>query len=334
LSILKHAVKSIFNAAGLEVRKRPAKESALNPIEMPDNVREILGAIETSIDGTTIRGEILRKLRALGLGDFGRFLFSIPDLDFPKLSNLLPRMASKEIQTNWTGAYGLTLLAQTEDFVRSVSYNFFRLTGRTIESARILDFGCGYGRITRLMYYFADEDQIYAVDPWDKSIEICHSDGLTENFLLSDFLPTTLPVGNVRFDLIFAFSVFTHLSERATLACLKTLTDYIKPGGVIVITIRPVEYWAHNRHAASLGLIKEQESIHSSQGFSFLPHEPSSSLPHNLASAPVDRDIDYGDTSMTVAWIENSFPMLRVVGQDRSTTDQLQIYLFIQMRSS
>jgi len=307
--------------ADLDVKNELTEESVFKSVKMLDYANKELIAIESSIDLTTKRSEIFNKLRVLSLSDFGLFLLSIPNPDFPKLSNLLPRMATDEVQMNWTGCSGLSLLTQTLDFVRSVSYNFTKLTGRTLQNTNILDFGCGYGRITRLMYYFTNEDQIYAMDPGDESLETCRSDGLTKNFLLSEYLPTTLPVTNTKFDLIFAFSVFTHLSNRATLACLNTLADYIKPGGVIVITIRPVEYWDIDPNATKLGLSEQQKSIHNSQGFSFLPQD---------WSPIVDEDITFGDTSMTFEWLKNSFPNLHIVGQDRSLSDPYQIYVFIQ----
>jgi hypothetical protein len=63
-------------------------------------------------------------------------------------------MASDEVQQHWTGGSGLSLLRQTYNFVRSTAYNFARLTRRDLTNAMILDYGCGYGRILRMMSYF------------------------------------------------------------------------------------------------------------------------------------------------------------------------------------
>src|SRR5258708_35849186 len=113
---------------------------------------------------------------------------------------------------------------------------------------------------------------------------------------LSEDIPTSLPFDG-KFDLIFAFSVFTHLSERATHASLSSLIKAICDRGVIVITIRPIEYW-------NLPLAFDEQrrngaaAKHVRDGFSFLPHN----LP------PIDGDVTYGDTSMTLKYLESTFP--------------------------
>ena len=286
---------------------------------MIEAVQKKLRAIEADDRINTLQSA-LRALRELGIDDFGYVLMSMPNPQLPRLSRLLPRMASDEVQRNWTGNCGEALLRQTCAFVRSVAYNFSRLAGRTLEGASILDYGCGYGRIARLMYYFSDPSNVVGLDPWDRSISICREDGLGTNFLQSSYLPTSLPVGNVRFDLIYAFSVFTHLSERATRLSLSVLAKYLKPHGLLVITIRPVEYWRHDVSAKKAGVVDRQIALHAESGFSFLPHE----------RPAVDGDITYGDTSFTTEWLEANFPEFALKGVDRSLEDPFQYYLFLR----
>lgn len=266
--------------------------------------------------------DALQELRALGLTNFGQLMLQMPHSQFPLLSSLLPRMANVKVQQAWTGNSGMTLLAQSLDFVRSAAGNFAEITGTCLDGKRILDFGCGYGRLARLMYYITDENNFYGVDPWDKSLEICRDDGLVKNFYLSDFLPTRLPFDNgIRFDLIYAFSVFTHLSERATFACLNTIKDYLAVNGVILITIRPFEYWDFDKDTRATPTGDRLKATHLSKGFAFLPHADRSA---------VDGDITYGDTSMTLEWLQDNFPNLKIVSLDRSLSDPMQIYIFLQ----
>jgi SAM-dependent methyltransferase len=314
MSLVRRIIKKRLDKSGYELRHIAKRET------LPDYALREIWAIEESTNSSTTRSDVFRELRKLGLGDFGLLMLSMPNPAFPKLSSLLPRMAAKEVQLSWTGDHGVALLILTTDFVRSLAYNFTRATGRSLENARILDFGCGYGRITRLMYYFSNEDQVYAVDPWDKSIETCRADGLMKNFSISDYLPSTLPVPSTDFDLIFAFSVFTHLSEKATISCLNTLAGYIAPNGLIAITIRPVEYWDVDPNAIRAGVTAQQKEKHRQQGFSFLPHD----------RAPIDGNITYGDSSISLEWLRNSFPNLRIVGLDRSLADPNQIYVFLR----
>ena len=289
-----------------------------------DIVNEELYKIENSLRYSTSRDELFEQLRyCLGLDDFGMLLWSMPNMAYPKMSKILPKMATNEVQLSWTGSLGIDLLTKTTAFVRSVAHNFCKFSGTTLDNKSILDFGCGYGRIARLMYYFTNSENFFGVDPWDRSIEICRSDGLERNFLLSDYLPVDLPTGSRKFSLIYAFSVFTHLSERATVRSIETLLQHLESSGLLVITIRPVEYWNIDQNARQLGVVDQQISLHKQNGFSFLPHP----------RPAVDGDITYGDTSMSLNWIKATFPKAKIVGVDRSLSDPFQVYVFLRRLS-
>ena len=290
--------------------------------EMSNYVRQALATIERSITDKTTRIELYKQLRELALSDFGHLLLTMPNPEFPRLSRLLPSMADEQVQRNWTGSSGVTLLIQTLDFVRSLTYNFAKFTGSNLEGKKVLDFGCGYGRIARIMYYFTDEEDFFGVDPWDKSIELCLASGLKTNYHISEYLPRQLPVKEVLFDLVYAFSVFTHLSQKAATISLNTISDYLKPEGMIAITIRPIEYWNIDKYAVNDNSVDYQKKIHEESGFSFKPHHRD----------PVEGDITYGDTSMSLDWIKQNFPNLEVAGMDRSLNDPYQIYVFLKKK--
>jgi hypothetical protein len=159
---------------------------------------------------------------------------------------------------------------------------------------------------------------VSGLDPWDRSIELCHQAGFGNNFRQSDYLPKSLPLGDARFDLIYAFSVFTHLSERAARQALDTLRCYVKDDGLMIITVRPIEYWrvAHLDDSRITALMAE----HHSRGFAFHPHN----------RERIDGDITYGDSSMRPEWIAAEFPKWRLSGLDRSLDDPYQIYVLLQ----
>ena len=308
---LRSVVKRIPGCAPLYRALKPPAQPAAEKYVFLQILDEQIRKIENQIDATTTRDELFEKLRYLGLGNFGLLMLSMPNADYPKISALLPRMASVEAQMAWTGSSGMPLLQQTLDFVNSIANHYTRYTGQPLQNQTILDFGCGYGRIARAMYYFTNSDNFFAVDPWDRSIEMCRHDGLIKNFLLSDWLPSSLPTGSRKFSLIYSFSVFTHLSERATRAALNTLLRHLEPNGLLAITIRPVEHWQGR---------PDKTLLHHTQGFAFEPHE----------REPIDGDITYGDSSMTLDWISSQFPHAEIVGIDRSQSDPHQIYVFLR----
>jgi SAM-dependent methyltransferase len=286
-------------------------------------VESTLQAIEAD-PAINSREAALIALRRLGLEDFAHVLMAMPAPQFPRLSALLPRMASEDLQQRWTGATGITLLRQTSAFVRSLAYNYTKLGGGTLEGRLILDFGCGYGRIARWMYYFSQPARVFGVDPWERAIAVCRQDGLGPQFIQSSYLPATLPVDDIRFDLIYAFSVFTHLSERAMRAALATLAEYLNENGLLAITIRPVEYWQNEKLAQSQGLVDHQLAMHKEKGFSFLPHD------HDKERPRIDGEMTYGDSSFTLDWFSQAFPYFAIKGVDRSLDDPFQYYLFLQ----
>lgn len=287
------------------------------------HMQAIVSRAEQAASGGDLDG-VLAILRELSLDDFGVVLLQMPLAELPALSGLLPKMADEQVQRNWTGDAGYPLLRQTLTFVRSASVRYQQLTGRSLQDASILDFGCGYGRIMRLMAFFSSPRDIWGVDPWDQSISICRQDRMFGNLAISDYLPRTLPVGTRKFDLIYAFSIFTHLSERTTRLALATLGDYLSEDGLLVVTIRPREYWQHVGDMQPVGPEKnrwlDQLRHHDETGFAFVPHD----------RAPIEGEVTYGDTSFTLDWLAAAAPGLRIKGYDHSIDDPLQIIVYLQ----
>lgn len=210
----------------------------------------------------------LRHLRRISLADFGELMLGMPNPDFPALSRVLPSMASVEVQQNWTGGSGMSLLQDSTTFIRILQSHFEALCRRPLRGAQVLDYGCGYGRLMRLMYYFCNPATLFGVDPALESIEVCTKDGILGHLALSGYLPTSLPVEGVKFDLIYSYSVFTHLSLKATSLALNTLRQYMRNDGMLVITIRPIEYWEWH-HSLPPGVPDQMREAHQSKKFAF-----------------------------------------------------------------
>lgn len=175
----------------------------------------------------------------------------------------------------------------------------------------------------RLMLKYVPPEQLYGVDPWDKSIEICQGDGVLGQLAVSDYLPETLPFAPVRFDFIYAFSVFTHLSHRATLQALDALRARLQPDGVLLVTVRPVDYWDHHVFPEAERHQREDlKDLHIREGFAFRPHN----------RKPVDGDITYGDTSMTLDFIEQNWTDWRIADQFTNDIDRFQTLVFLRPR--
>jgi 2-polyprenyl-3-methyl-5-hydroxy-6-metoxy-1,4-benzoquinol methylase len=185
--------------------------------------------------------ELPSLLRDIPLDIFGNLLLDVPS-KFPHIRKFFPSMVSNDVQDHWTGCHGIMLLTQAVSFIKTVVSGYSNLTTKDLDSANVLDFGCGWGRLVRLLYKFVSFENIYAVDPFEESIQLCKQHGMKGNIELSESVPKTLPF-QCQFDLIHACSVFTHLSEKTARIVLDTLRKIHFRHWVLVLTIRPKEYW-------------------------------------------------------------------------------------------
>lgn len=136
--------------------------------------------------------EALAILRELPLAHFGWLLWNTPSDDLPNLGRLLPHMAAIEDQNLWTGTNGFPLLKQSVSFIHVVGREYHRLTGRSLSDQRMLDYGSGWGRFLRMMARYTAPNNIWGVDPWDRSIDVCKRDNVWGRYNQSEYLPETL----------------------------------------------------------------------------------------------------------------------------------------------
>jgi SAM-dependent methyltransferase len=252
-------------------------------------------------------------------------MLGIPD-EFDAVRSMLPEMPPEQIQKNWNGSSGYDLLLQSCAFMRTLECGINRFTGRSLDGSKILDFGCGWGRLLRLLYKFTPPENIYGCDPWAQSLEICDESGITANLALSDYLPTELPFPNAKFDFIYSYSVFTHLSEKAALAAVTACRKHIADDGCLVITVRPRSYWdVHPDSQNSLVDKAEMIASHDRNGFAFTPHAVGT-------PATVDGEITYGDTSITLNYMAQNWKDWDVIGTDHFLQDQYQMLVFLRPR--
>lgn len=259
---------------------------------------------------------VLDTLRGLAMEEFGELLLSMRNPDYPNLSSRLPAMASDQIQKTWTGAIGLTLLRQTASFVRQLECNYAAVHGQGLRGRTILDFGCGYGRIMRLMYYFTDPDRLWGVDAWDESLATCEEAGMLGNFRLSERIPSSLPVEGTTFDLAYALSIFTHLSPKSADACLNAVRGSMKPGGLFVATVRPIEYWPFHDNNRGTSVAQEMVEQHRSEGFAYVAHGGA-------------KGETYGDASISLDYFAQR-PEWKLLGHDWSRIDPYQVSVLLQ----
>jgi SAM-dependent methyltransferase len=134
----------------------------------------------------------------------------------------------------------------------------------------------------------------------------------------SDFVPERLPFDET-FDLAFSFSVFTHLSEQASLACLRALHAGLRPGGTLILTVRPPEYVELNEAMHSL----RDEAEPAGAVHLFVPHAADPSHPQYGGG-----EMHYGEAVVTLPYVRERWaPLFELREVDAMAADPYQLVL-------
>jgi ubiquinone/menaquinone biosynthesis C-methylase UbiE len=170
----------------------------------------------------------------------------------PELNNFVSDMPAEEIQLKFTGASGKVTLTPAFEF-----YKLVRSFARKCSSdsgGNILDFGCGWGRITRFFVRDVREGHLFGIDPLPEMIEICDATVRHASFSVIDPLPPALRFTSGMFDIIYAYSVFSHLNEWYACSWFREFDRLLKRKGLLVVTTRSrsfIEHTAQLRKSAA-----------------------------------------------------------------------------------
>jgi len=314
---LKSTILNSVLSAGRPKKPQLALAPDWNPISIlkEQQFAEILAIAERDIAHAS-PAEVPKLFASLPLDVFALLLLDPPD-SYPNLRAFLPRMPSAELQENWVGASGIRLLGRSVAFVRSVIAAYDRFADKPLVDSKVLDYGCGWGRLMRLFYKDVPTTQLYGVDAWPDILATARELGMRGNLAAIDEYPERLPF-EARFELIFAFSVFTHLSQKAQRRALKVLADAITDDGLLVLTILAREFWLVSGHRDAEKLINEHDRV----GFAFCPQNRKAT----------DGDIPFGDTSLSIRYTKSDWTQWSLLDIDYNLADPMQVILFLRKR--
>ena len=211
-------------------------------------------------------------------------------------------------------------MTQAVEFAEHLERGFIQFIGRPLSGGQILDYGCGWGRHLRLMLRFSPPEKLFGCDAWDQSVDLCKQHNVPATVAQCEYLPVKLPfTSSPKFDLIYAYSVFTHLSELACKAVLGAFKGSIGSSGLVALTVRPEGYWDQHDQAQNAVDAEVMKRNHRQRGFAFQPHK----------RAPIDGDITYGDTSISLSYMRDAWLDWVVLGSV-PTSDQNQILVFLR----
>lgn len=114
---------------------------------------------------------------------------------------------------------------------------------------RVLDWGCGCGRVIRHWLPFVDTHRIHGSDINSDMIGWCRDNLPFAEFSVCPLYPPTgYETGS--FDLLFGGSVLTHLSLSAHIAWMREIWRLLAPGGVAVLTFHGAHYFVSRVYRA------------------------------------------------------------------------------------
>lgn len=152
-----------------------------------------------------------------------------------ELQAVLPSMPDPDVQARIIGSSGDVALREAFNAYRLFKRAFEANVGPIETCASLLDFGCGWGRMIRFFLKDLPPERLHGVDPNAYLIGVCRETNRWADFSVSNVMPP-LDVPDQTFDLIYAYSVFSHLSEEVHLRWLDELARVMRPGGVLAVT--------------------------------------------------------------------------------------------------
>lgn len=170
-----------------------------------------------------------------------------PEEAFKKYGVILPTLPSDEVQIGFTGLCGHFNLRQ--------AFNFYRYVCSVCQiddmsAPRILDFGGGWGRISRFFLRDTKPECIFIAETREFAIECLRATGDRCHVIHNQPRPPILELTGL-FDLVYAYSVFSHLSEEYLHAWINYLLGVLRPGGSLVFTTRGQSFIDHLEHLHS-----------------------------------------------------------------------------------
>jgi SAM-dependent methyltransferase len=120
--------------------------------------------------------------------------------------------------------------------------------GYSFEGRRVLDFGCGAGRVLREFLPESASGEFWGCDLHGPTIAWLDQHlSPPLRFYVNDRIPTPHP--DSYFDLVYAISVFTHITHEWS-AWLLELHRILKPEGLLLATFCGPEFWERSISAA------------------------------------------------------------------------------------
>lgn len=152
-------------------------------------------------------------------------------------TSLFP-LPDEELQTNTVGRAGEAALRDAFMFVQFCQKMLSDYGNGLSGDASVLDFGCSWGRIIRFWTRDISPENLFGVDVEERFLSLAKDHVRGPTYSLSNHAPP-LAMPDNSLDLIYAFSVFSHLPQSLADSWIDEFARMLKPGGIACLTTRP-----------------------------------------------------------------------------------------------
>ena len=153
---------------------------------------------------------------------------------FPLPSAMLRTVVAGTPDLDWFLATGRAQAAMVAEAIE-------RQGAAVAQLDRLLDFGCGCGRVLRHWSGLAGRVEIYGSDYNPRLIRWCAANLPFAHFSVNDLQPP-LSFDDEFFDVVYALSVVTHLPEPLGRLWIAELSRVLRPGGLLLLTTHGDSY--------------------------------------------------------------------------------------------
>lgn len=147
----------------------------------------------------------------------------------------LPGFPPATVQRNFVGSADDAALREAARFYAIVKKYCGELDVPLRGTSRVLDFGVGWGRILRFFLKDVAVSGLYGADVDADVLDTCRAIGV-RGTLFQTQATGRLEYPDGYFDVVYAYSVFSHLSEAAHLFWIEELARVLRPGGILIVT--------------------------------------------------------------------------------------------------